>query len=374
MNRLAQISKAWVGQLSTYQPGKPIDEVARELGLGDPQGIVKLASNENALGPSPRAVEAMQKFAQYMHIYPDGDNYHLRRALAKKIGVADNQLFIGHGSNEVIQLLGHVFLDKTANVVISEHAFAVYQLVAALYEAKVIRVPTKSFTHDLTAMAKAITPQTKLVFIANPNNPTGTMVASAEITAFMKDVPGHVAVVFDEAYIELIPESLQPDTPQYVREDRNVFVLRTFSKTYGLAGLRIGYAIAPREGVDLLNRVRQPFNVNAMAQFAALAALMDDDFVQRTREDVAAGLKQLSRAFASMGLEYVPSVANFMLVKVGQGTKVFHELQKRRVIVRPVDGYKLPEYIRVSVGTAAENERLIEALSDVLKSLEASAR
>lgn len=373
MNQINQIAKSYVGGLSMYQPGKPIEEVARELGLGDPEGIIKLASNENALGPSPRAVEAMKKFADRMHIYPDGDNYHLRRALAKKLHIEDHQLFIGHGSNEVIQLLGHVFLDARSNIVVSDHAFIVYQLVAALYESAVISVPAKNLGHDLVAMAKAITPETKMVFIANPNNPTGTMLSGREIDAFMKDVPGHVVVVFDEAYIELLPEDRQPDTLRYVREDRNVFVLRTFSKTYGLAGLRIGYAIAPREGVDLLHRVRQPFNVNAMAQIAALAAVMDDPFVEKTRADVAAGLKQLSAAFDRMGLPYVPSVANFMLVKVGQGMKVFHELQKRRVIVRPVDGYRLPEYVRVSVGTAEENDRLIKALADVMGTMGASA-
>ncbi len=373
MNQLKQIAKKWVGDLTTYQPGKPIEEVARELGLGDPEGIVKLASNENARGPSPRAVEAMKKFAHYMHVYPDGDNYHLRHALAKKLGIADQQLFIGHGSNEVIQLLGHVYLDEHSDIVVSDHAFIVYRLVAALYQSRVTSVPMRNFTHDLTAMAKAITPSTRMVFIANPNNPTGTMVDRAEIDAFMKDVPGHVVVVFDEAYIELIPEAQQPDTPRFVREDRNVFVLRTFSKTYGLAGLRIGYAIAPAEGVQLLHRVRQPFNVNAMAQIAALAALMDDDFVMKTRADLASGLKQLEAAFDTMGLEYVPSVANFILVKVGAGREVFQELQRRRVITRPVDIYHLPEYLRVSVGMPHENERLISALGEVMKHREVAA-
>lgn len=373
MNTLNQIAKSWIGNLSIYQPGKPIEDVARELGLGDPEGIIKLASNENALGPSPRAVEAMRKAASRMHIYPDGDNYQLRRALAAKLQVEERQLFIGHGSNEILQLLGHVFLDPGHNIVVSDHAFIVYKLVAALYQAEVISVPMRSFTHDLAAMAAAITPATRMVFIANPNNPTGTMVSSREIEAFMRDVPPHVAVVFDEAYIELVSESLQPDTPRYVRENRNVFVLRTFSKTYGLAGLRIGYALAPTEGVDLLHRVRQPFNVNAMAQAAALAALADDDFVHRTRDDVAAGLVQLGEAFDTMGLSYVPSVANFMLVKTGQGSRVFTELQKRRVIVRPVDAYHLPEFIRVTVGTCEENKRLITALADVMTLLRGGA-
>jgi len=370
MNQLTSIAKKWVDGLSMYQPGKPIEEVARELGLGDPEGIIKLASNENALGPSPRAIDAMKRHAANMHIYPDGDNFQLRQALARKVGVAENQIFIGHGSNEIIQLLGHVFLDQSSNVVVSDSSFIVYRLVAALYESAVISTPMKDFRHDLTAMAKAINKDTRLVFISNPNNPTGTMVDGREIDAFMKDVPNHVAVVFDEAYIELLPPALQPDTLSYVRSDRNVFVLRTFSKTYGLAGLRIGYALAPREGVNLLHRVRQPFNVNAMAQAAALAALEDDAFVELTRRTVATGLKEVCALFERMGLTYIPSVTNFVLVKVGNGKKVFEELQKRRVIVRPVDIYNLSEYVRITIGTAEENARLMAAFTEVMSGKE----
>ncbi|HMO52200.1 MAG TPA: histidinol-phosphate transaminase [Kiritimatiellia bacterium] len=366
MNQLNHIAKKWVGGLAMYQPGKPMEEVARELGLGDPDTIIKLASNENSLGPSPRAVAAMREHAARMHIYPDGDNYRLRQALAAKLGMDDSQLFIGHGSNEIIQLLGHVFLDPHTQVVVSDHAFIVYRLVAALYQAPVTSVPMRDFRHDLPAMARAINDQTRLVFISNPNNPTGTMVEDREIRAFMKDVPDHVAVVFDEAYIELLPDDRRPDTCAYVREDRNVFVLRTFSKTYGLAGLRIGYAIAPREGVNLLHRVRQPFNINAMAQAAALAALSDDAFVAQTRELIAEGLRRVGEALDGMGLSYVPSVANFLLVKVGNGRRVFEALQQRRIIVRPVDVYDLPEYVRVTIGTPEENEHLIAALAEVM--------
>ena len=353
-----------------YQPGKPIEVVARELGLGDPEGIIKLASNENALGPSPLAVKAMQHAASTMHIYPDGDNFQLRKALSSKFGVADNQLFIGHGSNEIIQLLGHVFLDQTANIVVSDHAFIVYRLVAALYESPVISVPMRHYRHDLTAMANAITSDTRLVFISNPNNPTGTMVDGREIDAFMKDVPDHTAVIFDEAYIELLPPAQQPDTLRYVRENKNVFVLRTFSKTYGLAGLRIGYAIAPVEGINLLHRVRQPFNVNAMAQAAALASLQDDAFVASTRETVAQGMRQVCAYLDRMGLHYIPSVTNFVLVNVGNGKKMFEQLQKRRVIVRPVDVYQLPEFVRVTIGTKAENDRFIAAFDDIMANRE----
>lgn len=366
MNTFNEIAKKWVNGLSVYQPGKPIEEVARELGLGDPEDIIKLASNENALGPSPKAVEAMKRHASRMHVYPDGDNFELRKALARKLSVADQQIFIGHGSNEIIQLLGHVFLDGHSSIVVSDHAFIVYRLVAALYESEVISVPMKDFTHDLDGMLKAIRPDTRLVFISNPNNPTGTMVDGDVIDAFMKEVPGHTVVVFDEAYIELLPPDKQPDTLRYVRENRNVFVLRTFSKTYGLAGLRIGYALAPPEGVNLLHRVRQPFNVNAMAQSAALAALADDAFVEHTRQTVQAGLKQVCAAFDQMGLSYIPSVANFVLVKVGDGQKVFEALQKMRVIVRPVNVYRLPEYVRVTIGTEKENNKLIDAFGRVM--------
>jgi len=366
VNNLTGIAKKWVNGLSVYQPGKPIEEVARELGLGDPENIIKLASNENSLGPSPKAVEAMKKYAARMHIYPDGDNFDLRKALAQKLNLADQQVFVGHGSNEIIQLLGHVFIDKDSSIVVSDHAFIVYRLVAALYESAVISVPMKKFTHDLTAMSKAIRPDTRLVFISNPNNPTGTMVDHREIDSFMRDVPDHTAVIFDEAYIELLSPEQQPDTLRYVREGRNVFVLRTFSKTYGLAGLRIGYALAPKEGITLLHRVRQPFNVNAMAQAAALAALQDDSFVTHTRATVQAGLRQVCAAFEKMGLSYIPSVANFVLVKVGNGQKVFEALQKLRVIVRPVNVYQLPEYVRVTIGTEKENNKLIEAFNIVM--------
>lgn len=366
VNQLASIAKPWVQGLTTYQPGRPIEEVARELGLGDPKSILKLASNENTLGPSPRAVEAMLKHASNMHVYPDGDNYHLRQALSRHLNVDANQVFMGHGSNEILQLLGHVFLDASSNVVVSDHAFIVYRLVAALYQAKVTSVPMREYQHDLSAMAKAVTAETKMLFIANPNNPTGTIVGRQEIVSFMKDLPPHLVVVFDEAYIELVPDACRPETIDYVRQDRNVFVLRTFSKAYGLAGLRIGYALAPSNGVDLLHRVRQPFNVNAMAQAAALAALDDTSFVQQTRETVASGLRHVSEALNRMGVPYVPSAANFLLVKVGEGRRIFSELQKEGVIVRPVDVYDLPEYVRITIGTRTENDRMLDALSRVL--------
>ncbi|MCS6771322.1 MAG: histidinol-phosphate transaminase [Kiritimatiellae bacterium] len=363
--KLRDIAKPWVGSLETYQPGKPIEEVARELGLGDPLSIVKLASNENALGPSPRALEAMRLAAERMHLYPDGDSYYLREAIAKKFGVSRNEVFIGHGSNEILALLGHAFLEPGVSAVMSEKAFIIYKLVAALYQAEAIETPARNLGHDLDAMLAAIRPDTRLVFIANPNNPTGTFVEPAALDRFLERLPAHVAAVVDEAYLELLPPRLQPDSIRHVRTGRNVFVLRTFSKAHGLAGLRIGYAIAPPDGIDLLNRVRQPFNVNAMAQAAALAALDDEDHIRRTREMVQEGLDQLCQGLAEMGFEYVPSAANFLLVKVGNGRRYFEALLRQRVIVRPVDGYGLPDYIRVSVGTRDENERFLDALAAV---------
>jgi histidinol-phosphate aminotransferase len=365
MTAIATSAKPYVARLSTYQPGRPIEEVARELGF-DPHEVIKLASNENALGPSPKALEAMRNNASKMHLYPDGDSFYLKQALAKKLGVKEGQVFFGHGSNEIIALLGHIYLEKGTNVVASQQAFVVYKLVAALYEADCIEVPTREFGHDLDAMLKAITPQTRLVFVANPNNPTGTVVDNAALDRFIASLPAHVVCVIDEAYIELMPPEKRPDTIAHVRAGRSVFVLRTFSKAYGLAGLRIGYAIAPEEGVALLHRVRQPFNVNAMAQAAALAALDDDAFVSKTRKMTLDGLAFLTGEFKKMGLSFVPSAANFVLVKTGRGREVCAALQRQKVIVRPVDPYGLPEYIRVTVGTGAENEAFIAALKKVL--------
>jgi histidinol-phosphate aminotransferase len=367
MNAISRAAKPWVRALSTYQPGKPIEELARELCLGDAGGIVKLASNENSLGPSPRALQAMSAAASRMHLYPDGDTFYLKAALAAKLGVKTSQVFFGHGSNEIIQLLGHIYLEDGSNIVAADGAFLIYRLVASLYRADTLAIPMRNYTHDLDAMAEAVTPRTKLVFIANPNNPTGTMVDGEALTRFMDRVPAHAAVVIDEAYIELIPRERQPDTLRYVREGRAVYILRTFSKTYGLAGLRIGYAIAPEAGVELLHKVRQPFNVNAMAQAAALAALEDDEYVERTRAMVQDGLRQVTQQLDSMGVAYVPSVANFLLVKVGRGLEICQALQRNKVIVRPMDPYGMPEHVRVTIGTRAENQTFLAALGKVMQ-------
>jgi len=365
VSRVAEIARPAVAGLAIYEPGRPIEEVAREVGL-DPAGIVKLASNENALGPSPMAVRAMKAAAPEMHRYPDGGAYHLRNALAAGLGVSPAHVLPGNGSNELIELLAEVFLEPGSNIVMADRAFVVYRLVAAARGAGVVDVPMRNHTHDLEAMLAAITPETRLVFIANPNNPTGTMVDGAAIDRFMAAVPDSAVVCFDEAYIELLPRELQPDVIRYVREGRSVVCLRTFSKTYGLAGLRIGYAVAPPECIELMNRVRQPFNVNSMALAAALAALADRDHVARTRAMVRDGLRQLESWLETRGVPYIPSVANFVMVKTGEGRKMFTQLMGEGVIVRPMDGYGYPDYVRVTVGTAPENDRFLSALDKLL--------
>jgi len=309
----------------------------------------------------------MKKGAAQMHRYPDGGAYYLKQALARKLNVKPSQLLPANGSNEILELMGHVFLGPNVGIVMAECAFVVYRLVAASFQADVVAVPMKDFTHDLDAMLEAIGPETRIVFISNPNNPTSTMVDEKAIDRFMDKVPDHVVVCFDEAYIELLPLEKQPDTLKHILAGQEkIILLRTFSKTYGLAGLRIGYAIAPEDCISLLNRARQPFNVNAMAMEAAIAALEDDGYVDRTRQMIREGLTYLECEFDRMGLRYVPAVANFILVEVGVGRKVFEALEREGIIVRPMDCYGLPGYVRVTVGTQEENERLVKALGNVM--------
>jgi histidinol-phosphate aminotransferase len=354
----------FVCDLVAYEPGKPIDETARELGL-DPRDIVKVASNENPLGPSPRAKEAMRAALEEAHIYPDGGAYRLRTDIAERFGLGRENVVVGNGSNEIIELLCHTFLNRDAELIAAEHAFVVYKLMATLFGAKYVEVPDPGFVHDLDAMADAITPQTRLVFIANPNNPTGTVVGQEAIDRFMERVPEHVVVAFDEAYHEFLYSP--PDTLKYVREGRNVCVLRTCSKIHGLAALRVGYGLASEGVADLLQKARQPFNVNAVAQAGALAALADEEHIARTREVNRQGLTFYETAFAARGLNYVPSVANFVLVQVGDGDAVFRDMLQQGVIVRAMRGYKLPDWVRISIGTPEQNRRCLEVLDSVLR-------
>lgn len=349
--------------LVAYEPGRPIEDVARDFGL-KPEEIIKLASNENPLGPSPKALAAMREALSQAQLYPDGGGYKLRNAIAEKFGLERENVILGNGSNEVIEFVGHAFLKPGDNIVTARHAFVVYKLMAKLFGAETIEVPDPGFKHDLPAMAAAITPRTKELFIANPNNPTGTLVGQEEIDRFMEQVPPHVIVVFDEAYNEFLENP--PDTLKYVREGRNVLILRTFSKIQGLASLRIGYGIGPKELVEILQKTRQPFNANSLAQAGALAGLLDQEHQDKTRQINNQGRAFLEDNFGQMGLEYVPSHANFVLVKVGDGDAVFQALMRKGVIVRAMRAYQLPDWIRVSVGTPPQNQRFLEELRNYL--------
>jgi histidinol-phosphate aminotransferase len=365
MSSVTKQAHPWLEGLVAYDPGKPIEETAREQGL-DPADIIKLASNENPLGPSPKAVEAMKAAAEGVHIYPDGGGYKLRGAIADKFGFTRENVVISNGSNEIIELIGHGFLNPGDEVIAAKHAFVVYKLMATLFGADTIEVDDPGFIHDLEAMAAAITPRTRMIFIANPNNPTGTMVDQAAIDRFMTQVPDHVVVIFDEAYHEFVPEA--PDTLKFIREGRNVVVMRTFSKIQGLAGLRIGFGLTTPDIAQVLQKCRQPFNTNSIAQAGAIAGLLDEEHQRKTRELNDVGRAYFERSFSEMGLEYVPSHANFVLVKVGDGDGVFKAMLKRGVIIRAMSSYKLPEWVRISVGTMPQNERCIATLREVLAS------
>jgi histidinol-phosphate aminotransferase len=356
---ISALVNAHLKTLEVYETGKPIEETAREMGL-EPDRIIKLASNENPLGPSPKAVEAMRSQLERVHLYPDGGGYYLREAIAQRFGMARENIVLGNGSNEIIEFLGHSFLHPQAEVVVSEHAFVVYKLMANLFGAKVVEVADPGFRHDLPGMLRAVTPATRLLFVANPNNPTGTTVSAEEVEALVAELPPHVIAVFDEAYYEFMDNP--PDTLRYVREGRNVVVMRTFSKAQGLAGLRIGYGFAPPHIAEWLQRSRQPFNANVLAQVAALAGLADEEHQRRTREVVDTGRAWLEKEFTRMGIEFLPSCANFILAKVGRGREVFGALLKEGIIVRAMDSYKLPEWIRVTVGTMDQNRRFAEVL------------
>jgi histidinol-phosphate aminotransferase len=352
-------------QLPVYQPGRPIEEVARELNLAA-ASIIKLASNENPLGPSRLALAAMRKALAHANLYPDGNAFYLKRKLADKLGVTPANLVLGNGSNEIIEFIGHTLLAPDAEVVVSQYCFAVYPIVSALFGAKLVTVPAKGFGHDLDAMFAAITPQTRVVFVANPNNPTGTVVTPEALLKFVRAVPPHVLVALDEAYIEFLENALDLVAEVRAGQRPNLLLMRTFSKIYGLAGLRIGYGIGHPELIAAMEKVRQPFNSNAICQAGALAALDDTKYVERTRKTNARGLKFFAREFRRLKLEFVPSSANFILVRVGDGARVFTEMQKRGVIVRPMAGYALPEWIRISIGTPKENQRCLEAFNQAL--------
>ena len=365
-----QSAPEYVRAIAPYQAGKPISEVAREFGL-DETKIIKLASNENPLGMPLSARKAMQAAVDDIGRYPDANGFGLKEALAKRYNVPMDWITLGNGSNDILELAAHAFVQPGQSVVFSQYSFIVYALATQAVGGRGIMVPAQQYGHDLVAMRKAIASDTKLVFIANPNNPTGTFLPPQEIEAFLNAVPRHVVVVIDEAYNEYLNPALQYESTDWVRRYPNLLVSRTFSKAYGLAGLRVGFGLAQPGITDLLNRIRQPFNVNSLAQAAAIAALNDADFLQQSAKLNAAGYKQLTDAFNQMGLEYVQSSGNFVLVKVGDddgaGARVNLALLKKGIIVRPVAGYGLPQWLRVTIGLPEENAAFIGALREVLK-------
>ena len=358
-----ELSPSYVRSIAPYQPGKPISEVARELGLKE-ESIVELASNENPRGIGPRTRAAIERALGDVARYPDGNGFELKQALARRHGVDMAQIVLGNGSNDVLELVAHAFLGPGRAAVYSQHCFAVYPLATQARGARGIATAARDYGHDLEAMAAAIDDETYVVWIANPNNPTGTLLAAEALEAFVRGVPERVLVVVDEAYNEYLPPELKSDTVKWLRRHPNLVVTRTFSKAYGLAGLRVGYALAHASVADIMNRVRQPFNVNSLALAAATAALDDMEFVARSFAANLQGLRQLEAGVQRLGLDWIPSSGNFLTVRVGKANEVFRRLLKRGVIVRPVGGgYQLPEHLRVTVGTAEENDKFLSALA-----------
>jgi histidinol-phosphate aminotransferase len=365
MTSLWDLANWQLRDLAVYESGKPVEEVARQLNA-DPAEIALLASNENPLGPSSKAVAAIQGAVKNAQLYPDGGGFYLRNALAGRLRLNPENIILGNGSNEVIEFLGHAFLHPDAEMIVGRYAFVAYKIIATLFGAGVVEASGRRYEHDLDAMLAAITRKTKLIFIANPNNPTGTLLDQRNIDKFIGAVPEDVIVGIDEAYFELLDDP--PDSVRYVREGRNVIVLRTFSKVHGLASLRVGYGIARRELIDVLQKTREPFNVNGIAQAGALAALEDTAHQRETKRIIDEGRAFLQERFAQLELEFVPSAANFVMVNVGDGLAVFEQLLQRKVIVRPLTEYGLPAWLRISVGKMPQNEKCIAALKEVTRS------
>jgi len=364
---LCDLSPSYVRSIAPYQPGKPISELAREMGL-DEAGIVKLASNENPRGIGPRTRAAIDAALGDIARYPDGNGFELKQALAKRYSVDIGAVVLGNGSNDVLELMALAFLGPGRAAVFSQHCFAVYPLATQARGARSIVVPAKDYGHDLEAMAKAIDDETYVVWIANPNNPTGTFARGAALEAFLRKVPERVLVVLDEAYNEYLAPELRADSVKWLKRHPNLVITRTFSKAYGLAGLRVGYALAHPSVADVMNRVRQPFNVNSLALVAAAAALDDMEFVARSYAENLRGMQQIAEGSRKLGLEFIPSYGNFITIRVAQGGKsaaeIYKRLLRRSVIVRPVGGgYGLPEHLRVTVGTAEENDKFLRALA-----------
>lgn len=349
--------------LTVYEPGKPIEETARELGA-DPTEIIKLASNENPLGPSPNSIAAMRTALESAHLYPESTGVYLRNALAQKLNIGPDNLILGNGSNEIIEFVAHAFLNRGDEIVTHEYAFVAYKLVAQLFGAQTIETRTTNFQPNLDGILKAVTPATKIVFLANPNNPTGSLLPQHEIDEFMGRLPDNIIAVLDEAYFEFL--NSPGDSLRHIRDRRNVIVLRTFSKIHGLASLRVGYGIAHPELIQVLQKTRQPFNVNGIAQIGALAALEDEQHLKKSKQLVDEGRAYLEKQFRAMKLKFNPSAGNFVFVQVGDGPVVFKKLLAEKIIARPLRGYKLSEWLRITVGTMEQNEKCIAALKNIL--------
>jgi histidinol-phosphate aminotransferase len=361
----SDLAPSYIRAIAPYQPGKPIAELERELGI---TGIVKLASNENPLGCSPKAVAAMLEAVKTIALYPDGNGFELKQALSKRYGVEHARIVLGNGSNDMLELAARAFLTVGDRAVYAAHAFAVYPLAIQSVGATGIKVPAINFGHDLGAMLKsAVEHQAKLVFIANPNNPTGTFLSAGDLLEFMRALPPQVLVVLDEAYNEYLPQECRYDSVAWLKDFPNLIISRTFSKAYGLAGLRVGYAFADAQVADMMNRVRQPFNVNSVAQAAAVAALEDEAFVRQTNELNRRGMAQITAGLNKLELEYIPSSGNFISFKIGDGMKMYRRLLELGVIVRPVVNYDMAEYLRVSIGTEQENGKFLSALQQAIE-------
>jgi len=358
---ICDLAPHYIRGIAPYQPGKPISELARELAL-DEANIIKLASNENPLGVSPRARRAIGAALADLARYPDGNGFELKQAISRRFGVNSEQIVLGNGSNDVLELAARAFLTPRASAVYSRHAFAVYPLAVQAIGATGIEVPAREFGHDLPAMRAAVRADTRLVFIANPNNPTGTLAGAPDLEAFLGAVPPDVLVVLDEAYREYLPPELRCDSIAWLRRFPNLVVTRTFSKVYGLAGLRVGYALTSAKIADLMNRVRQPFNVSSVGLAAAAAALDDTEFVLASFDLNQAGMRQITSGLADLGLKYIPSYGNFVSFKVRAAGEVFGRLLKLGVIVRPIGGYGMPDWLRVTIGLEAENTRFLCSL------------
>ncbi len=360
----SELAPAYIRAIAPYQAGKPISELERELGI---TGIVKLASNENPLGASPKSLAAARAALNQIGLYPDGNGFALKDALAKRYDVAQDQIVLGNGSNDLLELSARAFLTVGDKVVYADHSFAVYALATQAVGASGISVAAKNFGHDLDAMRKAAVEQgAKMIFIANPNNPTGTYVSGEALLEFLRALPANILVVLDEAYNEYLPEECRYDSVSWLKEFPNLIISRTFSKAYGLASLRVGYALGDRQVMDMLNRVRQPFNVNNVAQAAAVAAIHDTGFVQQTYALNRRGMKQIVAGLTKLGLEYIPSFGNFVSFKIGDAMRIYRRLLELGVIVRPIANYAMPDYLRVSIGLESENEKFLSALQQIL--------